>query len=180
MHVPIIGRYVWDSRSCRLPPGLDESLAGWSRGRGRSSDRRGGGSRLGPLQLELIFENGAQSNGVDRTVVARAVDKHRRRARDPEFIALAHIRVHQRFGSGGVEIGLKFRHVESQRLGVGEQAVPREISAVREESIMHFPELALLGGGNRGSGSLRGLWMHVERILLEDQTNLGGEGLQEG
>ena len=88
-------------------------------------------------------------------------------ARSPSSMSRAIV-----FWFPGTEVRFEPLHVQSDGPGQSEYRGTGQFAPVSEEGIVHGPELPLLMGCDGGSGGQRGLGMHVQRKLLEDELDL--------
>src|SRR5450759_2462633 len=94
--------------------------------------------------FQFCIENRLQLRHGKRSIVMLAVDEERGRPAHACFLAFADIFLDRGFELGRVEVGRKLRHVKSKFFGPCQNVLPREFAEIREQLVVHGPELVLI------------------------------------
>jgi hypothetical protein len=124
--------------------------------------------------LQLGVQDGFQGLQFDLAVVVLAIDEQRRRTHDPHVAAVFQIVRHGLADFRRVDVGFEALHIQPDGRGQRQNRGTAQVVVAGKQGVVHLPELALLLRGDRGGGGQRGLRMHVQRELFEEQPDLLG------
>jgi hypothetical protein len=92
---------------------------------------------------------------------------------------LREVSVYLRFELVAVEVSVELLEVEADLRSVAFEVSALKLTLIREERVMHLPELPLSARGERSLRRERGVLVEREGVMLEDDTNLISIGVQD-